>query len=307
MSRRQRDARDYARRMRVIQERSDARRGRMRWATTAIVVVVLAFGVLVVAKLGGAGEGGETAAPVPTGDAAAAVVSGLTSVPAATLNSVARGNNPTLPDLTTGQEVLKDGGKPLVLYVGAEYCPFCAAQRWPVVIALSRFGTFQGLTLSHSASDDTFPDTPTVSFHGSTYTSQYLTFQGVETSTNERKGGSYAPLDTLTPQQQQIVAKYNAPPYVDAQSAGAIPFLTFANQGLMAGSSFSPQLLKGMTHAEIVSAAADPQSSLGRTVDGNANAMTALLCRLTGGQPGDVCTSPAVTAFEKDFANVSVK
>jgi hypothetical protein len=61
-------------------------------------------------------------------------------------------------------------GKPLVVYIGAEYCPFCAAQRWPLVVALSRFGTFSGLSVTRSASEDVFPDTATLSFHSASYT-----------------------------------------------------------------------------------------------------------------------------------------
>jgi hypothetical protein len=32
-----------------------------------------------------------------------------------------------------------------MLYIGAEYCPYCAAERWPLVMALSKFGTFSNL------------------------------------------------------------------------------------------------------------------------------------------------------------------
>ena len=48
---------------------------------------------------------------------------------------------PKQPPLTarTGKK------KPELLYIGAEYCPYCAASRWPLIIALSRFGTFKGL------------------------------------------------------------------------------------------------------------------------------------------------------------------
>ena len=42
--------------------------------------------------------------------------------------------------------LLTADGKPLVLYVGAEYCPYCAAERCAMVQALSRFGTFSNLT-----------------------------------------------------------------------------------------------------------------------------------------------------------------
>lgn len=300
VSKRQRDSREYARRMRKIQERATARHRRMRRANVAIAAVLVVFAVMVVAKLGGAGEGGggEPASPFPTGDAAAAIVTSLTSVPAATLDQVGTGSAEVLPKAVTGQQVLTEGGKPLVLYVGAEYCPFCAAQRWPVVVALSRFGTFSGLTITASASDDVYPNTPTVSFHGSSYSSDLLTFQGVETSGRTRQGGSYAPLDQLTPQQAKLVQQFNAPPYVDAKSAGAIPFVDFANQAVAAGASFSPELLAGMTAQQVTAALSDPDSEVAKAVLGNANAITTVLCKLTGDKPANVCTSPAATAFQ---------
>ena len=273
----------------------------MRRAHIAIGTVLAVFAVMVVAKLGGAGEATkEPAGAFPTGAAAAAIVAALTSVPPAVLDQVGTGSTEAavLPKPVTGQQVLTEGGKPLILYVGAEYCPFCAAQRWPVVVALSRFGTFSGLTITASASDDVYPNTPTVSFHGSTYTSDVLAFQGVETSSRTRSGGSYAPLDQLTPQQAQLVQKFNAPPYVDAKSAGSIPFIDFANQAIAGGASFSPQLLAGMTAQQVAAALSDPGSDIAKAVGGNANAITAVLCKLTGGKPANVCTTPAVTAFQ---------
>lgn len=269
----------------------------MRRATMSIAVVLAVFAVMIGAKLVGTGGGGQ-AAPFPAGEAAAAIVGTLTSVPPAVLDQVGAGSADTLPKAVSGQQVLTDGGKPLVLYVGAEYCPYCAAQRWPVVVALSRFGTFTGLTITASASDDVYANTPTVSFHGSTYTSDVLTFQGVETSSRTRKGGSYPPLDKLTDQQAQLLRKFNAAPYVDAKSAGAIPFIDYANQAVGAGASFSPDLLAGRTAEQVAAALSDPGSDIARAVDGNANAITAQLCKLTGGKPATVCTSTAVTAFQ---------
>jgi hypothetical protein len=137
-----------------------------------------------------------------------------------------------------------------------------------------------------------------VSFHGSTYTSDLLAFQGVETSSRTRKGGSYAPLDQLTAEQAQVVQKFNAPPYVDARSAGSIPFVSFANQALAGGASFSPELLAGMTAQQVTAELSDPGSEIAKAVDGNANAITAVLCKLTAGKPANVCTAPAVTAFQ---------
>ena len=95
-------------------------------------------------------------------------------------------------------EAITADGKPKVLYVGAEYCPFCAAERWPMVVALSRFGTL----LAAWASRRRPRRTPTRArrrcpFHGSTYTSDKLSFTGYETTTNQQQAdGSYPPLDT---------------------------------------------------------------------------------------------------------------
>jgi hypothetical protein len=42
-----------------------------------------------------------------------------------------------------------------VVFVGAEYCPYCASERWPLVMALSKFGTFfEGLRGSMSSTTD---------------------------------------------------------------------------------------------------------------------------------------------------------
>src|SRR5271170_3657702 len=37
------------------------------------------------------------------------------------------------------------GTNGVVSYVGAEYCPYCAIQRWALLVALSKFGTFTSL------------------------------------------------------------------------------------------------------------------------------------------------------------------
>jgi hypothetical protein len=289
--------------MKLIQERATARRGRMRVAWSAIGAVLLVFAVMIVVKLG-SGGGGEAPSALPSGTAAADIIQGVTTVPAATLDAVAKGSAQVLPTPMTGQPALTDGGKPLILYVGAEYCPFCAAQRWPVVIALSRFGTFTNLSLTTSAADDTYPNTPTLSFHGATYTSQYIAFQGVETTTNVKKNGQYEPLDKLTDAQAQVIQKYNAAPYVPQESAGSIPFMDFANKAVLAGATYSPELLEGHTHEQVLAAIKDPNSQLGQAVNGNANALTALICRMTGAQPAEVCNSSAVKAFQGEFANV---
>jgi hypothetical protein len=303
MSKRDRQARERARQIVAAQQRAQARRRRMLIAGGAVVAVLAVVVVLVVVRLAGGGTA-KTAAPEVTGSAAAAVARAATSVPADVLDKVGTGGVTSLPSVIQGQARATDGGKPLVLYIGAEYCPYCAAQRWPVVVALSRFGTFDGLKVSASAADDVYPNTPTLSFYGSTYQSDHLAFQGVETSTNKRSGNGYAPLQQLTGAQQQLLTKYNAEPFVPKDSVGSIPFIDYANQAVGVGASYSPQLLAGKTPAEVAAAIADPASDISRSVAGSANAITALLCRITGDQPGNVCGSAGVKAFAGKFDGV---
>ena len=278
----------------ALRRQQQQRRSRFLWAGTAVGAVLLVVLALVLVKVVG---GGSSSAPQQAAATASPqIVQAVTGVPSGVLNQIGLGKVDTLPKAITGQPALTAGGKPLVVYVGAEYCPYCAAQRWGMVVALSRFGSFTDLKTTSSASADVFPNTATLSFHGATYTSDYLTFQGVETSSNVRQGSGYAPLDTLTAQQSQLLNTYDAPPYVAAGSAGSIPFIDFGNKFIMSGASISPQLLAGKSASDIATALSDPSSPIAQAVNGSANAFTAAICQVTGGQPGAVCTSPAVTA-----------
>jgi hypothetical protein len=278
--------------------REQQRRQRMIRLGSAVGLVLVLVAVLVIVRVVG-GAGTPSASGSPSGLAPTSVVQAVTTVPGSVLDTIGIGSVSNPPAaIAAGQPALTSNGKPLVVYLGAEYCPFCAAQRWAVVVALSRFGTFTGLGTTHSASADVYPDTATLSFHGATYTSAYLEFQGVEMQSNQRSGNTYAVLDAPTAAQQQIMQRYNAPPFVSADAAGAIPFIDFGNRYLVSGASYSPQLLAGLSGDQIAGALKDPASPVAKAVDGSANAITAVLCKLTGGQPGQVCTGPAVTAFQ---------
>ncbi len=67
---------------------------------------------------------------------------------------------------------------------------------------------------------------------------------------------------------------------------------------MVSGASYSPQLLAGKSADEIAAALSDPANPIAQAVDGTANAFTTLLCQLTNGQPGTVCTSTAATAYK---------
>jgi Domain of unknown function (DUF929) len=282
----QRDAQDG--------EQARARNRRLLLAGGAIVVVVavvLAF-VLTGGHGGSSGSSAGSTAPPPRGTASSSVLGQLTSVPAATLDQVGAGQTSANPTSISGA-ALTSGGKPEVLYIGAEYCPYCAAERWAVIVALSRFGSFSGLAPIRSAAKDgagnaePYPLTPTWTFAKSTYTSTYLTFTPVEGYTNvpDAATGFYTPLQTPTAAQQALLNKY------DAADQGAIPFIDYGNKFLSVGASYNPAVLSGLTWAEIAADLHNPASPVAKAVLGTANYATAAVCALTSDQPASACTS----------------
>jgi Domain of unknown function (DUF929) len=279
---------------RAAHEQARARNRRLLLAGGAIVVVV-AVVLGVVLSSGGGGSSGPTTgstAPPPTGGATTTVVSQLTSVPAATLDQVGAGQTVSNPTTITGAE-LTSGGKPEVLYMGAEYCPYCAAERWALIVALSRFGSFSGLAPIRSAAKDgagnaePYPLTPTWTFANATFTSSYVNFTPVELNTNipDKTTGFYTTLQTPTAAQQALLNKY------DAANQGAIPFIDYGNKFLSVGASYNPALLSGLTWAQIASDLHNPTSPVAKSVLGVANYATAAVCVLTHDQPASACTA----------------
>ena len=312
MGKASRAKRDGTRRERIAAQQAAARRAEIRnklLMFSGVVVVIIAIVVSFVVVKANSKPQAATAGGVsngPTGTALANVVTDTTSIPNSTLDKVGAGSgvlSSGLPVAIKGGTPLTSGGKPEMLYMGAEYCPYCAAERWAMVVALSRFGTFSGLSTVHSGnnSGEVFPNTPTWTFDKSTYTSKYLAFSAVEMQTNiptqTSSGASYTTLQTPTAAQQALLSKYDAPPYVPSSSAGAIPFIDFGNKYMISGASYSPQVLQGKSWNQIATALKDPTSPIAKAVDGTANYLTATICKLTGNQPASACT-PVVKQLE---------
>ncbi|MGZ4639843.1 MAG: DUF929 family protein [Actinomycetes bacterium] len=272
--------------MRAAQARAERRR-RLLFGGGAVLAVLALFVVLVVVKVTRGSSSSGTTSAGPSDRAPASVVRAVTSVPASTLDKVGIGTAQTAPRRLTAPPVTANG-KPKMLYVGAEYCPFCAAERWPVVVALSRFGKWSGLGVTASDPKDVYPSTKSLSFHGASYTSDYLAFTGVETEDVARQ-----PLDTLDPADAKLFQTYDQPPYT-AGTAGAIPFIDFAGRYVGSGASYTPDVLAGKTQAQIAAALKNPSNPIAQAVNGTANVLSAVLCDVTKGQPANVCTSPGV-------------
>lgn len=229
--------------------------------------------------------------------APAEMVKAATSVPASVAQAVGLPSSVTPPKVLNNQSPLVVNGKPAVVYVGAEYCPYCAAERWAAVVALSRFGTFSNLGETHSSDSDVFPGTITFSFYGSTYTSPYITFDPTETNTNQPSPqGGYTALQPLSGLAKTTFETYDSPPFVSASSAGAIPFYDIGNRVLVSGASYSPGILQGLSGIQIAADLSNPSSPVGQAIVGAANYLTASICSITGAKPADVCQAPYVTA-----------
>ncbi len=227
------------------------------------------------------------AAPEPSSPVVnSAVVSKVTSIPASVFDQVGAGTSsdiihPAPPgDLLTGPS-----GKPLVIYVGAEFCPYCASERWSFIVALSRFGTWTGLALSRSSSTDVFPNTPTFTFRNARYTSDYLELSAVETSDREGK-----PIASMTPTEDKS--------YTRLDTSQSIPFISVADRYYSVGAGYPPDLLAGKGWDDIATALREPASPIAKAVIGHADKWTAAICAVTQQQPADVCSSPAVKGIQ---------
>ena len=272
-------------------------RNRMLWtggSILGVLVIVVAFIVIKTTQSPASANASDSNSPTGT-PLPASVIKDVTSVPSATLASVAAGTaDPKSVTTVSSAAPLTSGGKPEVLYIGAQYCPYCAAERWALASALSRFGTFTGLSGIHSAGgQEVYPHTATLNFYKTKYTSKYLTFTPVEQETVSEK-----PLEKLTSAQNALITKYDAPPYVSASDAGAIPFIDFGGKYFVHGAQYNPQVLSGQTWAQVAAALKDPSSAIAKGADGAANMITATICKTTNNQPANVCTAPAIKAIE---------
>ncbi len=198
-------------------------------------------------------------------------------------------------------------GKPKFFYFGAEFCPYCAAQRWGVIVAISRFGTFSQLAQTISAdAPEAYPNTSTFTFAKSSYSSSYIDFVAVESSDRQQQR-----LQTPTTSDQQMITTYDGPPY--NSSAGSIPFINVGNKFLNYGPAFDPGVLRTnpqdpnstpLSQKEIASQIASG-NALSKGILGTANYFTAAICMTTNNQPSAVCSATTIQQIETTLPKAS--
>jgi len=264
--------------------RRPGRRGAVAIAAASVAIVATVAVLAVVGRNTSTGSAATGATST-----AATVLQRTARVDAAVIEKVGTAGLPVRIYALKDAPALSDGGRPEILYVGADFCPYCAAQRWSMVVALSRFGTFASIGLTTSSDSDVYPGTATFSFSGMQYSSRYLSFVAVETA--DRAG---TPKEALSAAQKQLLSTYDAPPYVPANAAGGIPWVDFAGGYAMASSGFTPQILAGLDWNQISEKLGDAGDLVTQGIVGNANILTAGICKVTGMQPADVCTAAPV-------------
>ncbi len=193
-------------------------------------------------------------------------------------------------------------GTPEVLYMGADYCPFCAATRWGLVLALMRFGNFTSLHYMTSSASDYAPSTPTFTFYNSSYSSNIIDFVEVEMSTNYIPSGSssYATLQTPTPFEGSLFTKYDLDNQLIPQGQrGGIPFIDFGNVSVAYGAAIDPKTFDNKQWNDIISLLNDPGSQQAQAAIGAANLYTAQICAMTNGTPASVCSQPFIGAVKR--------
>jgi hypothetical protein len=273
----------YAERQAAKQQAAlEARRVRnQRMAFGSIVLVLVIAAVLVIVKVSGGGGSSSGVDSPPAGTAVpAATMTHLASVSMATLKA-APASSVTAPAAIHDKALTADG-KPELLFIGAEFCPICAAERWAMYVALSKFGTFSPEPgRIHSAVRD--GDIPTLTFYKTTYSSPYFTFVPEETLTNHPDGDTYTALQTLTPAQQAIW---------DSHTTGSFPFLDFGGKEDLTTAQYDPTLLEGPSFDTIAGDIGNNSTTIGADVDASAELLVQTICSsLTSHKPVDVCNA----------------
>ncbi|HVC22122.1 MAG TPA: DUF929 family protein [Candidatus Dormibacteraeota bacterium] len=276
--------------------RNEARRP---WGLiSAVVGVVVVFVIVVVAleiSLTGNLKQDTRVLPAP-----ASLVNSLSSIPVATLEKVGAGNisHPPLNiPASYKATALTSKGLPEVAYVGGEFCPYCALERWSLIVGLSRFGKWSNLHTIRSSVYDTPGNLPTFTMaHGTKFTSRYLVFYGREYQSNvsiHHNGAPYKSLQTdLTPDVLTAFTKIDG---------GDYPFVDWSGKLAQVGSEAAAAnvtAMQGLTWNQVLTQLRNPKSTIAQEILGGANYVTAATCLQTGQQPGAVCSSSMIKRLE---------
>jgi len=266
--------------------------------TLVLIAVIIGFFIFLSNQSNSSSNtNGQNGAPVD-----ATTLQQVTNVDPALLSQIGTGGVSNPFKLPSGSPSLLTGpnGKPEVFFYGAEWCPLCAAERWSITAALSRFGTFHNLKEISSSSTDSYPNTSTFTFYQSSYTSSSIDFVPVENENTQRNA-----LQTPTAGEQQILTQYNVTGY---------PFMDIGNRYLITGASYDPAVLRTNPNdtssdpltQQKIAAQLSTENTISKNILGVANYLTAAICKTTNGQPANVCNSAPIPSIEQSLSSTPV-
>jgi hypothetical protein len=269
----------------------NAKKRNRRIVTISIVVAIIAV-VVVLALIVEASQSDPNSSFIGK-PVSAAILQQVTGVSNSTLAAVGLPASVTPPAAITGS-ALTSGGKPEVVYVGGEFCPFCAVERWSMIVALSHFGSFTGIEYMQSSSTDTNANTPTFTFAGNAtspfnFTSKYITFLAIEEF--DRSENVRQPLNTT---EQALVTQYDT--CATTGTADGIPFIDIANAYVVnCGAQFSLPQIAGDNWTQVSSQLNTAGSPIAQGIDGAANTLITAICKVDGEQPASLCIQSFAT------------
>lgn len=248
----------------------------------AIAVAICAALPFPVAAAAARSDGSMAASP--------AVTAAVTSVPAEVFDAVGAGpaadRRFSVRRLTQGS-----AARPDVLSINAAWCPDCAANSWPLAIALSRFGRLTGLRQIDTGTTyrvafgarPSYDHTRGLSFVAARLDSPYVRFSPVVIY--DVRGRPLHP--PTRPQAERILA---------FDPHGDVPAVAVGKAFGLVEARYSPGWLKGLSWEQTAARLSDPTSTLGRRIVGEANLLTAAICAANGQRPDGVCRSAGVVA-----------
>ncbi len=267
-----------------------------------IVVAIFLLGALVIVR----DHYSPTSSPTTEtfSPASSSLITTLATVPPSVYDAVGVSSpaNPITPLRSTSGSgnapmwmATVNGGppEPVVFFYGAEFAPYAGAERWPLVLALSRFGTFHQLGLMQTSATTAFANVSTFTFYDAVYSSPHVILEPVERySSLNPTGATYLSLQLPDARQRAAISGY-------ASSATTFPLLDVANRWVLNTSSFTPGALLGLTQDQIAGDLSSPLSPLTQAVISAANEITAAIWAVDGQKPGSVCDSRGVVAADQ--------
>ncbi len=275
-----------------------------QWLLIGGVLLLIAIIIGAFIVLSRQQSGGQTG----TIQASPEVLKAVTQVDPNVLSAVGTGGvqNPLKAVKGSPPVLTGPNGKAEVFYAGGNYCPYCAAERWAMIVALSRFGTFSHLDQIQSGEGNI----STFTFYHSEYSSAYIDLVPLELyGNNTDSSGNYAVLQKPTADQQKLIDTYDAPPY--SSSAGVIPFVDIANRYVLSGASYNPQVIldsssQSLSWQDIAKSLSNPGSPIAQNILGTANYLTAGICMATQQQPASVCNATVIQQIEQSLGKSAV-